>query len=156
MNIRPSTDIASSPDALHAPRRRVLHWLIRSFLSLWGAAGLGLLLAFLKSPKTGPGRQIVPAGSLSSLGVGEASLLRHGSRPVYILRVSETEVLAFSALCTHRQCVLNWSRERKAFLCPCHAGVFNAAGQVVSGLPQRRLEQYRTSVRRDQIFIHLG
>jgi cytochrome b6-f complex iron-sulfur subunit len=129
---------------------------MRSFLSLWGFAGLGVVLSFLKNPRMDErGLRTVPAGSFSSLELSEARLVRHGSRPLYVLRISETEVIALSAVCTHRQCVLEWAQERRAFVCPCHAGTFDASGNVVSGLPSRRLEQYRISIRRDEILIHL-
>jgi len=138
-------------------RRSVLRWLVRSFLSLWGVASVGVVFSFLKTPKLGSAvARIVPAGSFSSLQVGEARLIRHGSRPIHILKVSEREVLALSAICTHRQCVLDWSPEREAFICPCHAGSFDATGQVVSGLPRRALERHRTSIRGDEIVIYLS
>ncbi len=138
-------------------RRNVLRWLVRSFLSLWGLAGAGVVFSFLKSPREGSAvDRLVPAGSFSQLGIGEARLVQHGNRPLYVLKVSAEEVVAVSAVCTHRQCVLDWSRERRVFVCPCHAGVFDATGQVASGLPRRRLEQYRVSVRGDELSIYLG
>jgi cytochrome b6-f complex iron-sulfur subunit len=142
---------------MREPRRRLLRWLVRSFLSLWGLAGVGVVFSFLRTPKLGSAvERIVPAGRFSTLQVGNARLVGHGSRPLYVLKVSETELEAVSAVCTHRQCMLDWSVERKAFICPCHAGVFDALGQVASGLPRRPLEQYRTSVRGDEIQIYLG
>ncbi len=138
-------------------RRNVLRWLGRSFLSLWALAGAGVVFSFLKSPRAGSAvDRLVPAGSFSELGIGEARLVQHGNRPLYVLKVSAEEVVALSAVCTHRQCVLDWSRERRVFVCPCHAGVFDATGQVASGLPRRRLEQYRISVRGDELSIYLG
>ena len=150
------------PDAVSAsrdssPRRHVLKWLVRSFLSLWGLAGAGIVFSFLKSPRVGSSTErIVSGGSFSALAVGDGRLIQHGNRPIYVLRVSEDSAVALSAVCTHRQCVLDWSRERKSFVCPCHAGVFDASGQVMSGLPRRRLEQYRISVRGDELSIYLG
>lgn len=147
---------ATAQDDSLSPRRNILRWLARGFLSLWGLAGLGVVVSFLKTPEAaGPGQRVVPAGPLSSLEVGDARLVRHGSRPLYVIRVSETEVLALSAICTHLQCVIGWSRERKALVCPCHAGVFDASGNVLSGLPRRSLERYPISLQRDQILIHL-
>ena len=138
-------------------RRNLLRWLVRSFLSLWGLAGAGVVFSFLRPPRVGSAvDRIVPAGSFSELGLGEARLVQHGNRPIYVLKVSEEEVVALSAVCTHRQCVLDWSRERRVFVCPCHAGIFDATGQVASGLPRRRLDQYRVSVRGDELSIYLG
>ncbi|MFQ5792466.1 MAG: ubiquinol-cytochrome c reductase iron-sulfur subunit [Acidobacteriota bacterium] len=147
---------SSSQKWLPPPRRGFMRWLVRSFLSLWALAAMGVGLSYLKAPETGRRRRLVPAGSFSSLEVGHARLVRHGSRPLYVLRISKSEVLALSAVCTHRQCVLGWSQERKVFACPCHSGVFDASGQVASGLPRRRLEQYRVTVQRDRIWIHVA
>ena len=118
---------------------------------------MGVVFSFLKTPKLGSAvERVVPAGSFSSLKRGEARLVRHGSGPLHVLKVSEDEVLALSAVCTHRQCVIDWSPEREAFICPCHAGSFDATGQVVSGLPRRALERHRTSIRGDEIVIYLS
>lgn len=138
-------------------RRDVLRWLVRSFLSLWALASAGIVFSFLKSPRVDSAAdRIVSAGSLSTLGIGEARLIQHGSQPLYVLRVSADEVIALSAVCTHRQCVLDWSRDRKVFVCPCHAGVFDASGQVASGLPRQRLQQHRVSIRGDELSVYLG
>lgn len=156
MSDEPLSDNPAPPGAGPQHRRGILRWLVRAFLSLWGFAGAGVVFSFVKNPRTGDrGIRTVSAGPLSSLPVGEARLVRHGSRPLFVLRISETEVQALSAVCTHRQCVLEWSRERKVFVCPCHDGIFDASGNVVSGLPTRRLEQYRASVRRNEIVILL-
>lgn len=145
----------ASPNQEPARRRGFLGWLIGSFLSLWGLAGLGVVFSFLKTPETGPGQRLVPAGSFSDMEVGHARLIRHGSHPLYVVKVSPTEVVALSAVCTHRQCVLDWSAERKALVCPCHAGAFDVSGNVTAGLPRQRLDEYRTTLRRDEILVHL-
>ena len=40
---------------------------------------------------------------------------------------------AVSAVCTHLRCILNYDRERHGFICPCHAGRFDLAGNVLGG-----------------------
>ena len=138
-------------------RRAALRWLVRGFLSLWalGAAGLGI--SFLKPPETrregGEGR--VSCGDLPSLAVGEARFVRHGTEPFFVLRASETEVVALSVICTHRRCVLNWDQPTKTFRCPCHAGVFDRNGNVLSGPPTRPLGQFPAEVRFDEIVVRI-
>ena len=46
---------------------------------------------------------------------------------------------ALSTTCTHLGCGVAWSAERKAFLCPCHGGVYGADGRVLAGPPPRPL-----------------
>lgn len=46
---------------------------------------------------------------------------------------------ALSTTCSHLGCGVTWSDERKAFLCPCHGGVYDATGKVTDGPPPRPL-----------------
>ena len=48
---------------------------------------------------------------------------------------------ALSTTCTHLGCGVSWSDEKKAFLCPCHGGVYAEDGAVLSGPPPRPLER---------------
>jgi len=45
-------------------------------------------------------------------------------------------VVAYSAICTHQGCPVNmWSKERDAFVCSCHASIFDPrnAAEVIGG-----------------------
>ena len=42
---------------------------------------------------------------------------------------------ALSATCTHLGCRVSWIAESKQFKCPCHGGVYDRDGRVVSGPP---------------------
>ena len=136
-------------------RRSALGWLTKGFLSLWalGAAAVGL--SFLRAPSSEkrPGEGVVRAGPLSTLPVGGSRFIRHGSEPMFLVRVSETEVLALSAICTHLRCVLKWDDANGRLLCPCHAGAFDRSGNVISGPPTRPLARYRSEIREDEILV---
>lgn len=137
-------------------RRGALVWLVRGFLALWVPAAAGVAASFLKAPSTEerPGERQLRAGSLSSIAVGDARFVRHGTEPVFVVRVSQAQVIAVSAICTHQRCVLKWSREAGTFQCPCHDGSFDRSGNVLGGPPKRPLRQYPTEVRADEIVIH--
>ena len=137
-------------------RRGVLVWLTRGFLALWAPAAAGVTTSFLKAPSAEerPGERQLKVGPLSSLAVGDARFVRHGTEPVYVLRVAESEVLALSAICTHMRCVLKWDREKEHFHCPCHDGAFDRQGNVLSGPPKKPLRQFRADVRGDEIVVH--
>ncbi len=55
-----------------------------------------------------------------SSGAIEGFLIRNGD-----------EVRALSAICTHMACVLNWSKLRTRFECPCHGASFDQGGAQV-------------------------
>ncbi len=146
----------NGPEKTALERRGALIWLIRGFLSLW-AFGAGVLgLSFLRAPSSErrPGERQLRCGSFSSLAVGEARLVRAGAEPVFVVRVSEAQITAVSAVCTHLRCVLKWDRDKGTIQCPCHDGAFDRTGNVLSGPPKKPLPQYPAEIRADEIIVH--
>lgn len=73
---------------------------------------------------------------------------------VYVMRVSETELRALSALCTHQACAVEWDITEK-FVCPCHGSQFSATGAVLRGPAPTPLRTFVTSLAGDQLTIML-
>jgi cytochrome b6-f complex iron-sulfur subunit len=140
-------------------RRRLLTLLSRAFLSLWGLAVAGITAAFLKAPRSklelGGSSGTLRVGPLADLGVGEGRLVRHGARPVLVVRPRDDEVVALSGVCTHLRCVLHWDAARSAVVCPCHAGAFDLNGNVLFGPASRPLPVYSAEVQGGEIHVHL-
>jgi len=44
---------------------------------------------------------------------------------------------AFSSRCPHLGCQVHWEGDNQRFVCPCHGGIFDAAGQPLEGPPAR-------------------
>ena len=63
------------------------------------------------------------------------------------------QLRAFSAVCTHLGCLIAWHEDVKKFVCPCHNGIFDRNGKVLSGPPPRSLEEIKTIVRGDDVFL---
>jgi cytochrome b6-f complex iron-sulfur subunit len=138
-------------------RRRFLTWLSQAFLGLWGLSAAAAVASYLRAPERGRGaaERTVSVGLLEDLQVGEGRLVRHGTQPFYVVRMDATRVIALSAVCTHVRCILGYDRERRGFVCPCHDGRFDLAGNVLSGPPPRALPTYAVSVRAGEVFVHL-
>jgi cytochrome b6-f complex iron-sulfur subunit len=152
-------DAAGTPGAPGATgtRRQFLAALSRVFLGLWGLGAIGVIAAYLRPRSRGEqvSERIVRAGQLEELRIGEARLVRHGTTPFFIVRLDGSRVIALSAVCTHLRCMLDYDRERKGLVCPCHAGRFDLAGNVLSGPPPRALASYDVTLRAGEIFVHL-
>ena len=140
-----------------AERRSALRWLVGGFLSLWGLGAAGLGLSFLRAPgpERRPSEGLVRCGPLESLQVGAARFIRHGAEPLLIVRASEDQLVALSAICTHLHCVLRWDGAAQAIVCPCHDGRFDRNGNAVSGPPTRALPQYRAEVQAGEIVVRV-
>jgi Rieske Fe-S protein len=145
--------------SLPSARRGALRWLARIFLSLWGVGFIAVVLAFLKPPRAradrAGGERTLRAGALDTLPVGDGMMVRHGDKPLLVIRPRPDQLVVLSGICTHRRCVLRWDRERLAVVCPCHAGAFDIKGNVVSGPPNEPLAQFRAEVRGGEIYVHL-
>lgn len=65
-----------------------------------------------------------------------------GGKPVEGMKESERDVVVGGekfhmsiGLCTHLGCIPGYSPDKKEFLCACHGGVFDTAGDVVKAPP---------------------
>jgi menaquinol-cytochrome c reductase iron-sulfur subunit len=75
---------------------------------------------------------------------------------IYVLTENARDYIALSNICTHLGCRVRWIPDQGQFFCPCHNGVFDKSGHVVSGPPPRPLDQYETKIEDSQLFILLG
>jgi cytochrome b6-f complex iron-sulfur subunit len=73
-------------------------------------------------------------------------IVRFGEDPVIVMRVSEDDFRAFSATCTHLDCVVEYQRDKRRIWCNCHNGMYDLAGQVVSGPPPRPLKAFQVDL----------
>jgi thiosulfate dehydrogenase [quinone] large subunit len=95
-----------------------------------------------------------PAGSPSPSGtataggtvVGDASEVPAGQarqftdpasgQPAWMVHPAGSTFVAFSAVCTHAGCSVEYDSSNVQFICPCHGGVYDArTGQVLQGPP---------------------
>jgi len=72
--------------------------------------------------------------------------------PTIVIR-REGSLFAFSAVCTHLGCIVKWLPEREEFLCPCHAGRFDANGAVISGPPPAPLKRYSVEITPEGLIV---
>lgn len=73
---------------------------------------------------------------------------------VWVLRKEDNSLNVFSVNCPHLGCGINWGEEEKQFLCPCHEGVFDINGTVLSGPAPRSLYRYETKIENDDVLVN--
>lgn len=110
-------------------------------------------------------RNWIRLGSLSKVELGTPTLFKarverrtgwiveEDRLSVYVLSDNGRDYVAMSNICTHLGCRVRWIAERNQFYCPCHDGVFDRQGNVVSGPPPRPLDRFETKVEDEQVFI---
>ena len=71
------------------------------------------------------------------------------------------EIIAMSAACTHMGCIVNWEKNDRKFLCPCHGGTFTASGGIDNStgswgsLYLRPLPRLNTKVENGTIYVEV-
>ena len=103
---------------------------------------------FLIPPAGGePATASASAGKASSLRLNSAKIFKFGSRPGIVVRTADGDVRAFSAVCTHLDCTVQYQQDTALLWCACHNGIYDLGGNVVSGPPPRPLEQFVVNLR---------
>jgi len=90
---------------------------------------------------------------LSKFPVGSAQkFVAANGAPAYLFR-TKAGVFAYSAICTHQGCTVEYLKAGKKLVCPCHLGSFDPfkSGRVVSGEPERPLDKISVSIKSDWI-----
>ncbi|HUU32874.1 MAG TPA: Rieske (2Fe-2S) protein [Vicinamibacterales bacterium] len=103
---------------------------------------------FLVPPRGGEAETAsVVAGTLNELPLNSGKVFPFGSRPAIVVRTPDGELRAFSAVCTHLDCTVQFKGDTSQMWCACHNGLYDLSGQSVSGPPPRPLEQFVVNVR---------
>ncbi|WP_127793629.1 Rieske (2Fe-2S) protein [Agromyces sp. LHK192] len=88
--------------------------------------------------------------ALASVPVGGSVAVEIDGEPALLAQPEAGKVVAFSAICTHQQCVVAPAGAR--FECPCHGSAFDAAtGEAVQGPAFDPLPPIAVRVEGDQI-----
>jgi menaquinol-cytochrome c reductase iron-sulfur subunit len=140
-------------------RRRFLSRVSLALSGLAGAVVAVPIVSYLLSPLINPAPRVWrDAGRLDEFKVGEtrevaiddpSSLPWAGQTAltaVWVRRLSADTFTAFAVNCTHLGCPVNWQAGAGLFLCPCHGGVYYAAGRVAGGPPPKPLPRYAVRV----------
>lgn len=71
----------------------------------------------------------------------------------WVVKKSNTDVIAFAPQCTHLGCAYHWDEQAKHFLCPCHTSVFAEDGSVISGPAPRPLDRYEVKIDGSKLLV---
>jgi cytochrome b6-f complex iron-sulfur subunit len=80
-------------------------------------------------------------------------IFRFGSQAGILVKDSNGELKAFSAVCTHLACIVQYRSDINQIWCACHNGHFDLNGRNVEGPPPKPLEQFVVNVRAEQIVV---
>ncbi len=100
-----------------------------------------------------PENQLVPVTLRVSRSDGYSQIVDR--TVVYLVRTGDQDVRALHSTCTHLGCRTSYDRKTKLILCPCHGGVFDVEGHVVSGPPPAPLPSLSTRIEDGQVLVQV-
>ncbi len=80
-------------------------------------------------------------------------IFKFGSGPGIVIRTPAGELRAFTAICTHLACTVQYRPDLSHIWCACHNGHFDLNGVNVAGPPPRPLTAYDVNTRGDEIVV---
>jgi cytochrome b6-f complex iron-sulfur subunit len=123
---------SARPKAATRPSRRSLLLTGAAGIAAGVAAVIGIEQVGKATPQTA--RPLVekgnwkPVKALADLPENSPIAFRSGAIEGFLTRTGN-QVTALSAVCTHMGCILNYSKFRDRFECPCHGATFEKDGQ---------------------------
>ena len=139
-------------------RRGFINWLLGT------SAG-----AFLISVLYPVGRYLIPppvgestAGTVTlpikaeDVKPNSGQIFKFGNRPAILVRTPAGELRAFSAVCTHLNCTVQYRSDLSHIWCACHNGHFDLNGKNIAGPPPRPLDPFVVNVRGSQVVVSKG
>ena len=135
-------------------RRSFVNYLLGTSLGATALSILYPILEFLIPPAISEAQQNnVVAAIARELKPNTARIFKFGTRPGIVIRTAEGELRAFSAVCTHLNCTVQYRDDLRRMWCACHGGQFDLNGINVAGPPPRPLEQYAVNISGDDIVV---
>lgn len=139
----------------------------RSFLNWFLGTSLGAFLASVLYPVT---RYLIPPKAAEAAAASvtlevkaptvkpnTGQIFKFGSRPAILVRTPAGELRAFTAVCTHLNCTVQYREDFQHIWCACHNGHFDPnTGKNIGGPPPRPLEQYTVNLRGDTVVVSRG
>ena len=144
----------SSDGEKDLPRRDFLAVAVGGSAAALAVAGGYPVARYLDPPAKGP-TGATTVGKLEEFPMGAVRTVLVDERPVLVVRTAD-EVRAFSALCTHLQCVVQYSGEHKRFECPCHGGMYAIDGSNLAGPPPRPLDELVVTIAEGMVLVRSG
>lgn len=148
-DVRANLDAPASP-----PRRTFLDILLGTSAVATLGAIVYPILRFISPPQIVESTEnSVVAAKLSEVPPNSGKIFKFGNKPGILVHTAAGEFKAFSAVCTHLECIVQYREETKQIWCACHNGQYNLSGQNIGGPPPRPLEEFKVNTRGDDVVV---
>ena len=136
------------------PRRKFLNIMLGGILGTVASAVLYSIVKFILPPEI-PQAVLsnVVAGKVGDLQPNSGKIFKFGNKPGILIMTPSGTYKAFSAICTHLDCTVQYRSDFQHIWCACHNGRFDLNGKNIAGPPPSPLEEYNVAIVKDDIIV---
>ena len=118
----------------------------RGFIRSTAIAAGALIFGRTQSAVAASPKKIIKVSKFP-VGASQQFVAANGA-PAFLFR-TKTGVFAYSAICTHQGCTVEYLKAGKKLVCPCHSASFDPfnGGKVVSGEAKGPLAKINVSIK---------
>ena len=144
------------PEENRKPKRRdFLTLILKGGFFAWLAAIIYPIYNFLEPPKAKELKiSQLNIGKMEDMAKDSGKIVKFGNKPVLVIRKPTGEYSAFTAVCTHLDCLVQYRQDYGQIYCACHNGRYDLNGKNISGPPPAPLEKYSVIIQKDDVIIY--
>jgi len=98
----------------------------------------------------------VVAAKVNELKRNSGKIFKFGSKPALLVHTADDEWKAFTAVCTHLNCTVQFREDLHQIWCACHNGTFDLQGRNVGGPPPRPLDTLEVHIQGEDVIVRRG
>ena len=146
--------VPESPEKAVQPGRRWVNFLLGSGLAASVVSFIYPALRYIIPPPVAESTsRSVVAAKADELKRNTGKIFKFGSKPALLVRSADGEYHAFTAVCTHLNCTVQYRDDLHQIWCACHNGLYDLEGRNVSGPPPRPLEVFEVHVQGEDVVV---
>lgn len=135
-------------------RREFLNVLLGGGLIAWIGSLLFPVFKFLEPPAVDEVKvSSVKIGNIDEMEKDSGKIIKFGNKPVIVIRKKNGDYIAFSAECTHLDCIVQYRKDYGQIYCACHNGRYDLNGRVASGPPPAPLKKYGIAIKDNEVIV---
>jgi len=135
-------------------RRSFLDRLLKLSVFAWALSIVYPIFAYFKIPPEAESTPTnIAAAKINELQANQGKVFRFGNQPAILVKTPDGQWKAFSAVCTHLQCTVQYRNDLQKIWCACHNGIYDLNGANVAGPPPRPLQEFKVTTKGDDVFV---
>jgi len=148
-----NSDVPNQPKK--SKRRDFLNVLLGTGFIAWLGALLFPVFKYLEPPTVEEVKvSNVKIGGVDDMEKDSGKIIKFGNKPVIVIRKTNGDYIALSAVCTHLDCIVQYRKDYGQIYCACHNGRYDLNGRVASGPPPAPLQKYAVTIKDNEVIVY--